>query len=183
MEFDIDRPKEALEIKIQLRANRFWINSTDIIHMPMPRVTSGPGDGTKGESFEIHQFSHATLFRAFWQEGDHTSSHTMPFPLSNLTLQVREGRALDPKLSYEIIIYRSNHLIAQCSWRLDDEAFVVGTNATQAREVVPRPWNCELCVFSRMVVKWAVVVVFGTDAAESVPLHYVSLRSVRNEIK
>ena len=36
LEFDIDRPKEALEIKIQLRANRFWINSTDIIHMPMP---------------------------------------------------------------------------------------------------------------------------------------------------
>ena len=110
--------------------------------MSMPRITSGPGDGTKGESFEIHQFSHATLFRAFWEEGEHTSDHSLPFPKSNLTLQVREGRILDPKFLYEIIIYRSNHLIAQCSWRQDDEAFVVGVNATKAQEAsTARPWN------------------------------------------
>ena len=28
--FDIDRPKEPLEIKIQLRANKFVINQTDV---------------------------------------------------------------------------------------------------------------------------------------------------------
>lgn len=91
-----------LEITLQFQTNGFHINATDEIYFRMPRMTSGDGSGAAGPSFEIHQHSWATLFQVFWQEHEHTSSQTRPFPLSNLTLRVRAGRLVEPTRAYEV---------------------------------------------------------------------------------
>ena len=123
-----------LEITLQFRTNGFFLNASDEIYIRMPRFTSGDGSGASGPSFEIHQHSWATLFQITWSEHEHTKSQSNPFPLSNMTLRVRAGRQVEPTRSYEIVINRSNGLMAQCSFFENDEGFLMGTNATKAPE-------------------------------------------------
>mmetsp|Transcript_19972 Transcript_19972/g.23686 ORF Transcript_19972/g.23686 Transcript_19972/m.23686 type:complete len:410 (+) Transcript_19972:37-1266(+) len=130
-----------LEITLQFRTNQFHLNASDEIYVRMPRMTSGDGSGVSGPSFEIHQHSWATLFTLEWHEHEHTASQTTPFPLSNLTLRVREGRTINPSRAYEIVISRSNGIRAQCSFVENDESFMMGTNASKAVEQVMRPMD------------------------------------------
>mmetsp|Transcript_17880 Transcript_17880/g.40975 ORF Transcript_17880/g.40975 Transcript_17880/m.40975 type:complete len:434 (-) Transcript_17880:476-1777(-) len=132
--FDHDKVRVPLEITIQFQTNGFHINATDTIDIRMPRFTSGDGSGASGPTFEIHQHSWATLFTITWHEHEHTSSQSTPFPLTNMTIRVREGRQVEPARSYEIIISRENGIRAQCSFFENDEAFMMGTNASKALE-------------------------------------------------
>lgn len=91
-----------LEITLQFRTNGFYLNASDEIYVRLPRFTSGDGSGASGPSFEVHQHSWATLFQVAWHEHEHTSSQSEPFPLSNLTLRVREGRLVEPARAYEV---------------------------------------------------------------------------------
>jgi hypothetical protein len=91
-----------LEITLQFRTNGFFLNATDEIYIRMPRFTSGDGSGASGPTFEIHQHSWATLFQLNWHEHEHTKSQSEPFPLSNLTLRVRQGRLVEPTRAYEV---------------------------------------------------------------------------------
>mmetsp|Transcript_27529 Transcript_27529/g.55422 ORF Transcript_27529/g.55422 Transcript_27529/m.55422 type:complete len:480 (-) Transcript_27529:71-1510(-) len=134
MAFDHNKVRVPLEITLQFQTNGFHINQTDEIYFRMPRMTSGDGSGASGPSFEIHQHSWATLFQVFWQEHEHTKSQTQPFPLSNLTLRVRAGRIVEPTRAYEVIISRTNGIRAQCSFVENEEAFLMGTNASKAPE-------------------------------------------------
>ena len=95
-----------LEITLQFRTNGFFLNATDEIYIRMPRFTSGDGSGASGPTFEIHQHSWATLFQLNWHEHEHTKSQSEPFPLSNLTLRVRQGRQVEPTRAYEVRITR-----------------------------------------------------------------------------
>jgi len=123
-----------LQITLQFQTNGFHLNASDEIYLRMPRFTSGDGSGESGPTFEIHQHSWATMFQIFWNEGTHTSSQTRPFPLTNMTIRVREGRQLVPSRAYEIIISPSNGIRAQCSFVENDEDFLMGTNASKALE-------------------------------------------------
>jgi hypothetical protein len=141
MTFDHDQVRVPLEITLQFRTNQFYLNASDEIYVRMPRMTSGDGSGASGPSFEIHQHSWATLFTLEWHEHEHTKSQSTPFPLSNLTLRVREGRLVSPSRAYEIVISRSNGIRAQCSFVENDELFMMGTNASKAIEQVMRPMD------------------------------------------